>query len=315
MSSTRTVVVTGANSGIGFQVALHFARNGARVVMACRSVDKAERAQRELHEHVQDAATVILPLDVSEIASVRRFGESFAEQVGSLDILINNAGMMHAPLGRTTEGHELVFATNYLGAFALTGTMLPYFHEQRAGRIVNVGSLAHRFGRLNVEDLNWQTTQYVQWKAYANSKVALLSHTLELHRRLSVSGRNIIALAAHPGFANTEMAQKREAMMRQTAFRKWYVGQMSKLIPSAERAARAVIHAASADTVRGGEYYGPGGVFEIGGAPSVARINPVAKAVQLSAKLWETSETLSGISSLSSAEPRRRGREVHAVGR
>jgi NAD(P)-dependent dehydrogenase (short-subunit alcohol dehydrogenase family) len=300
----RTVVVTGANSGIGFQTALHFARAGARVVLACRSVDKADRAQSEIRRNVPGAATVTLPLDVSEMASVQRFGELFGAQIGELDILVNNAGMMASPLVRTPEGHELIFATNYLGAFALTGTLLPYFHEGPPARIVNVGSLAHRFGTLNVDDLNWHKAAYDQWKAYANSKVAGLSHALELNRRLRESGRNIIALAAHPGFANTEVNRKREAAMRQTAFRKWYVKHMTKLVPSAEMAARSVIHAATADDVRGGEYFGPSGLFEIGGAPGRARINPIAQDAELSANLWRASENLSGVSYLGSQTSR-----------
>jgi NAD(P)-dependent dehydrogenase (short-subunit alcohol dehydrogenase family) len=313
MSSTKTVVVTGANSGIGFQTALHFARGGARVVMACRSLDKAERAQSEIRRDVADAATVILPLDVSEMESVRKFGQLFGEQVGELDILINNAGIVASPLIRTSEGHELLFATNHLGSFALTGTMLPYFHEHRPGRIVHVGSLAHRFGKLNVDDLNWQTTEYDEWKAYANSKLAMLSHALELNRRLRDSGRNVIALAAHPGFANTEIAWKREARIRQTAFRKWWVKHMAKLVPTAEKAARSVIHAAATDQVRGGEYFGPGGVFEISGAPDVARINSIAKDAELSATLWKVSESLSGVSYLPSQHSRANARDRTSV--
>jgi NAD(P)-dependent dehydrogenase (short-subunit alcohol dehydrogenase family) len=210
--------------------------------------------------------------------------------------------MVASPLVRTRDGHELLFATNYLGGFALTGTMLPHFRSDRAGRVVNVGSLAHRFGKLNVEDLNWHTTEYDQWKAYANSKVATLSHAIELSRRLRERGRNIVALAAHPGFANTEVNRRREATIRQTPLRKWYVKQMTKLVPTAEMAARSVIRAAVASDVRGGEYFGPSGVFELGGTPGIARINPIAKDAALGASLWQASERLSGVSYLSGAK-------------
>lgn len=299
MPAAKTVVITGANSGIGFQTSLHLARGGARVVMACRNLDKAERAQSQIRTQVPDAVTVVLPLDVSELKSVRRFGQLFAERIGELDILINNAGMVATPLVRTSDGHELLFATNYLGGFALTGTMLPYFRDDRAGRIINVGSLAHRFGELNIDDLNWHRTEYDQWKAYANSKVATLSHAIELNRRLRERGCKLVALAAHPGFANTEVNRRREATIRQTALRKWYVKQMTKIVPSAEKAARSVIRAAVADDVRGGEYYGPSGLFELGGAPGMARVNPIAKDAELSASLWDASERLSGVSYLS----------------
>jgi len=301
MSATATVVITGANSGIGYQTALHFARAGARVVMACRSLDKAERAEHDIRKQVPGATTVVLPLDVSEMESVRKFGELFAERVGELDVLVNNAGMVASPLVRTRDGHELLFATNYLGGFALTGTMLPRFREGRAARIVNVGSLAHRFGKLNVDDLNWHTTEYDQWKAYANSKVATLSHAIELSRRLRERGRDIVALAAHPGFANTEVNRRREATIRQTPLRKWYVKHMTKLVPTAEMAARSVIRAAVASDVRGGEYFGPSGLFELGGTPGIARINPIANDAVLGASLWKASENLSGVSYLSNA--------------
>jgi len=289
----QTVVTTGANSGIGFQVALHFARGGARVVMACRSLDKAREAARQISQHVPRAKTVQLPLDVSELRSIQEFGRLFAEQVGELDVLVNNAGVAALPLSRTSAGHELLLATNYLGAFALTATLLPYFKRERA-RIVNVGSLAHRFGRLNVGDLNWETTKYDQWKAYANSKVALLSHTLELNRRLRAASSRVIALAAHPGVANTNIKQSHETRHPPGPIRRWYVKHMTKLIPTAEHAARPVILAATAEHVVGGEYFGPGGPLELGGAPKPARVSPVARDPELSRQLWRVSESMTG---------------------
>jgi NAD(P)-dependent dehydrogenase (short-subunit alcohol dehydrogenase family) len=295
MTATRTVVVTGANSGIGFHTALHFARAGANVVMACRNLEKAERAQQAIRDEVPGASTKALPLDISELASIREFSRIFAEQIGELDILVNNAGIVALPLSRTADGHELQLATNYLGAFALTGTMLPYFRKDRAARIVNVGSLAHRFGRLDLEDLNWQMSAYDEWKAYANSKVAVVSHALELNRRLRKSRSNVVALAAHPGLANTQITQQREALKTRSALRKWYVKHMTKLIPAASTAAGSVIRAASADDVRGGEYYGPSGFLELSGRPGKARINPIAANPELGSRLWAMSETLTGI--------------------
>jgi NAD(P)-dependent dehydrogenase (short-subunit alcohol dehydrogenase family) len=294
----QTVVTTGANSGIGFQVALYFARTGARVVMACRSPDKAREAEQLIHAQVPGANTLRIELDVSELDSVRTFARRFGEQVGELDLLINNAGIVALPLTRTSAGHELLLATNYLGAFALTGAVLPYFNRKRA-RIVNVGSIAHRFGRLNIADLNWQTTEYDQWKAYANSKVALLSHTLELNRRLRASASHIIALAAHPGVANTNIKQTSEKLKPPGPIRRWYAKHMTKLIPSAEAAARPVILAATADDVTGGEYFGPGGWLELHGPPKNARLNPIAQDPILSKQLWQATETLTGARYLS----------------
>jgi NAD(P)-dependent dehydrogenase (short-subunit alcohol dehydrogenase family) len=304
MSSRKTVVVTGANSGIGFHTALHFARSGANVVMACRNLEKAQRAQQAILEEVPGTNIKALPLDISELTSIREFARLFAEQIGELDILVNNAGIVALPLSRTTDGHELQFATNYLGAFALTGTMMPYFRKERGARIVNVGSLAHRFGRLNIDDLNWQMSAYDEWKAYANSKLAVISHALELNRRLRHNKSNVVALAAHPGLANTQITQQREALKTRSALRKWYVKHMTKLIPAASTAARSVIRAASADDVRGGEYYGPSGFLELGGRPGRARINPIAANPELGSRLWTMSEALTGIRYLSAPNPR-----------
>lgn len=296
----QTVVTTGANSGIGFQIALHFARSGARVVLACRNADKAHQAQREMLAQVPDAQLLYLPLDVSELQSVRLFSRLFAEQVGELDILINNAGIVAMPLTRTMAGHEMLLATNYLGPFALTGLLLPYFRK-RGARVVNVGSLAHRFGALNIHDLNWETTPYEPWKAYANSKVALLNHTLELNRRLQASASHIIALAAHPGFANTNIKQQYEALHPPGPIRRWYAHHMTKIIPTAANAARSAILAATADSVSGGEYYGPGGLFELGGAPKPARLHPATRQRAVSRELWKLSETMTGCRYLSDA--------------
>lgn len=294
-----TIVTTGANSGIGFQTALFFARRGARVILACRSLDKAREGERRIQQQVPNAKTLVLPLDVSDLDSIRNFGRLFSEQVGELDILINNAGIVALPLTRTNAGHELLLATNYLGAFALTGTLMPYFKPDRPARIVNVGSIAHRFGRLNMDDLNWETTRYDQWKAYANSKVALLSHTLELNRRLRASGSPIIAVAAHPGMANTNIKQASEKLKPPGPIRRWYVKHMTKLIPTAENAARAVILAATGDQVTGGDYYGPSGLFELGGAPKKARVSPIARDPVLSKRLWKLTEAMTGARYLS----------------
>lgn len=293
-----TVVTTGANSGIGYQVALHFAGRGDRVVMACRDLDKARDAQRRITQQVPSAKLMPMQLDVSEPGSVRAFGQRFVQEIGELDLLINNAGTVALPLSRNSAGHELLLATNYLGAFTLTGLLLPCF--RRAGaRVVNVGSVAHRFGRLNLADLNWQRTKYDEWKAYANSKVALLSYTLELNRRLRASASHVIALAAHPGLANTNIKQAREARKPPGPFRRWYVKHMTKLIPSAESAARSVILAATAPHVVGGEYFGPGGLLELAGAPKQALLNPIARDAALSRQLWKLSESLTGTCYLS----------------
>lgn len=295
----QTVVITGANSGIGFQAALKLAGDGAKVVMACRNLEKGQAARRQILEHVPGADVLLLRLDVSSLDSVRAFGEQVSRQVGRLDTLINNAGIAAIPLARNDAGHEMQLATNYLGAFALTGTLLPLFTKQRPARVVNVGSLAHRFGKPAVEDLNWEATPYDHWKAYARSKLAVLSFTLELDRRLRKLDSNIAALAAHPGFAVTEIHTKSEVLAPKSALSKWFKDKMASVIPAASAAARPIILAASADHVTGGEYYGPGGFLEIGGKPALARMNPVANDVAMRRELWAVSESMTGVRYLS----------------
>jgi NAD(P)-dependent dehydrogenase (short-subunit alcohol dehydrogenase family) len=218
--------------------------------------------------------------------------------VGELDILVNNAGVVAIPFGRNRAGHELQIATNYLGTFALTGLLLPCFRRNSAARIVNVGSLTHRLGKLNVEDLNWEIRDYSHWKAYANSKVAVLSFTLELNRRLQASGSNIIALAAHPGFANTNVHEGSPALNPTHPVSKWIFNKMKAVTPSAASAARSVILAADSDDVSGGDYYGPGGFLEISGKPAVARIKPIVRDTELAKRLWAVSEYMTGVSYL-----------------
>jgi NAD(P)-dependent dehydrogenase (short-subunit alcohol dehydrogenase family) len=304
MTSVRTVVITGANSGIGFEAALHFARAGARVVMACRNLEKAEEAQRKIRAEVRDDKTVLLPLDVAELGSVRNFARHFAAHIGELDVLINNAGMIASPLVRTSDGNELLLATNFLGAFALTGLLLSHFADGRRGRIVHVGSLAHRFAKPNLDDLNWHHTPHDAWKAYSSSKLALLSHALELNRRLCKRAPSLFALAAHPGFANTEINRQREANIRQTRLRRWYVGQMMKIVPTPAQAARSIIVAATSHEVGGGEYIGPTGLFEIRGKPGRARMHPAANSEDFATKLWSEAERLTNVRYLSSSDER-----------
>jgi NAD(P)-dependent dehydrogenase (short-subunit alcohol dehydrogenase family) len=295
----RTAVITGANSGLGFQTALKLARTGGRIVMACRNIEKARKAQSDLLAELPGAETIILPLDVSEPKSIREFGRQFSDQIGLLDILINNAGMIAMPLARNSVGHELQLATNYLGAFALTGTLLPFFRNDAPARIVNVGSLAHRLAKLDLDDLNWERTAYREWAGYARSKLALLGFTMELNRRLQQRGSNIIALGAHPGFAATEIGEGSPAMTPRNPFSRWFHKKVEPLIPIATEAARPIIHAACAENVSGGDYYGPSGFLEIGGRPGRARVNPIAKDIDIGKRLWALSESMTGIRYLS----------------
>lgn len=298
--SDRVAVITGANGGLGFQTAVALARVGMQVVLACRSVDRGREAQAALSAEVPGSETRVLPLDVSEPESIRDFRHQLEEQVGRLDLLVNNAGVVLLPLTRNSKGHELHLATNFLGAFALTGTLLPLFRERTPARVVNVGSLGHRFAKLDLEDLNWETTEYSEWKAYGRSKLALLSFTIELHRRLRESGSAIVALAAHPGFANTNAGRGTDALESSTAIGRWFTDHVIEpRIPKAWDAARPIVHAATAEGVSGGDYYGPTRLFETRGKTGRARMNSLAKDADLGRRLWTRAEEMTGVRYLS----------------
>jgi NAD(P)-dependent dehydrogenase (short-subunit alcohol dehydrogenase family) len=297
--SPRTVVITGANAGLGFETSLALARTGAHVIMACRSKERAEQAQRDLLEAVPAAATTIVPLDVSEPESIRTFARELEERGERLDVLINNAGIVAVPLARNSVGHEMQLATNYLGAFALTGLLLPRFREGSEGRVVNVGSHANRLGKLPLDDLDWERTPYREFQAYARSKLALLSFTLELERRLRRSGSDVIAVGAHPGIAATEI-RRHSPMLTATSFVGRCFEKLGEWVtPPASEACRSIVHAACDEGVRGGEYWGPRGLLEIGSVPAPARVNPVARDVELGRRLWSLSEAMTGVRYLS----------------
>lgn len=300
-ASNEIAVITGANGGLGFQASLALARMGMSVVMACRSMEKARKAQSELLAEVPGAQAMVMPLDVSEPGSIREFGRQLSAQVGRLDLLINNAGVVLVPLARNSVGQELHLATNHLGAFALTGTLLPFFREDAPARIVNVGSLAHRFARLDLDDLDWEKTAYGEWRAYARSKLALLGFTMELDRRLRKKGSHIIALGADPGFANTNAGRGTAALTPRNAFQRWFSEKVVEpRIPKAPVAVRSIVHAASAEGVNGGDYYAPRGLLGTRGRTGRARVNPIAKDSDVGRRLWALSEEMTGVRYLSS---------------
>jgi len=292
----KTAIVTGANAGLGFETTRALADRGYHVVMACRNVGKANEARRRLLEAEPSFELTPMQLDVSEPASIREFAGQFSAAQPELDLLINNAGVVAMPLNRNSAGHEMQLATNYLGAFALTGLLLPCFSTRRQGRIVNVGSLAHRMGKLDFDDFNWEATPYNEMQGYARSKVALLAFTLELGRRLASHGKDILAVAAHPGFAATDILKNSNSSMAPKGrFGKWFNDRVEVLIPKPVDAARACVLAACDDGVQSGDYYGPGGLLEIAGKPARARINPVARLPENGRRLWEVSEAMTGV--------------------
>ena len=201
----RVAIVTGANTGIGFETARALAKKGATVIMACRDSGKAAAAAARIHAEQPTGTVAAMSLDLSDLESVRRFAEEIAAQHQKLDLLINNAGVMVPPKSTTRQGFELQFGTNHLGHFALTGHLLPLLCRTPGSRVVVVSSNAHKMGRIAMDDLNFERRGYSRWGAYAQSKLANLLFVLELQRRLSAAGAKTLVTAAHPGWTATDL--------------------------------------------------------------------------------------------------------------
>jgi NAD(P)-dependent dehydrogenase (short-subunit alcohol dehydrogenase family) len=273
------VIVTGGNSGVGRAAAAALAGAGARVVLAVRSVERGERAAAAMR-----GTTEVRPLDLASLASVRRFAEDWD---GEIHLLINNAGVMVPPLTRTVDGFELQFGTNHLGHFALTNLLLGHV----SGRIVSLSSVAHRNGRIDFDDLNWVTRRYRRWPAYGQSKLANLLFASELQRRLAAAGSEVIATAAHPGYAATNLQSRSGNPVMGV------LGQVGNRIfaQSAQDGALPTLFAAVAD-VPGDSYAGPGGFHESRGAPKLVGRSTRALDMAVAKRLWEVSEELTGTS-------------------
>jgi NAD(P)-dependent dehydrogenase (short-subunit alcohol dehydrogenase family) len=286
--SGQTVIITGANSGIGHAAAQALATAGARVVLAVRDQAKGEASAATIN-----GPTEIRPLDLASLDSVRAFAAGWQ---GDIDLLINNAGVMIPPLSRTADGFELQFGTNHLGHFALTNLLLP----QVTGRVVTVSSDAHRGGAIDFDDLNWERKRYRPWRAYGQSKLANLLFTSELQRRLTEAGSPVKATAAHPGYAATNLqrppAGQSHSGSRLTAFAMEQVGNRI-LAQDAAGGALPTLYAAVAD-IPGDSFAGPSGPFGLGlrGAPTLVARSAAARDEQAARRLWTVSETLTGVS-------------------
>ncbi|WP_439145353.1 oxidoreductase [Streptantibioticus silvisoli] len=272
----RTVVITGANSGIGRAAARTLAARDARVVLAVRDPEKGREAAALMTGHVE-----VRRLDLADLASVRTFAEGFTEPV---DVLINNAGVMIPPLSRTADGFELQFGTNHLGHFALTNLLLPQIRE----RVVTVSSNGHKTGSIDFDDLNWQHKPYRAMTAYAQSKLANLLFTAELQRRLAEAGSPVIATAAHPGIAATNLL-KDGGRVRALAQRA-----ATLLAQSDDDGALPTLYAAVAD-IPGNSYAGPSGFLEGRGAPKLVGRSAKARNAELARRLWDVSAELTGV--------------------
>jgi NAD(P)-dependent dehydrogenase (short-subunit alcohol dehydrogenase family) len=284
----RMAVVTGANSGLGLVTGRELARAGARVVLASRSTEKGEGAVARIRAAAPGADVSSAILDLADLDSVRAFADGAPAR---LDLLINNAGVMAAPRGLTKQGFESQFGTNHLGHFALTGLLLPALLRTSAPRVVTVSSLMHRGGKIDFDDLQGER-RHSRWAAYQRSKLANLMFCFELQRRAVAAGVPLESLAAHPGYAATNL----QAAGTDRFYERWFMAIGNKLFAqSAEMGALPTLYAATVPDLPGGTFVGPGGRAEQRGYPKVVTAAGRAYDGQRWRRLWEASEELTGV--------------------
>jgi NAD(P)-dependent dehydrogenase (short-subunit alcohol dehydrogenase family) len=296
----RRILITGANSGIGYYAALELARKGAHVLLACRDRGRGEAALARLRSEAPTASAELVLLDVASLASIRQVAERLLDEGLPLDILINNAGV-YAPPKRleTADGFEMQFGTNVLGHFALTALLFPAMQKAVGStRIVTIASIVHKRGKLNFEDLQ-ATRSYSPGGAYAQSKLANLLLALEMDRRLRAEHSPVLSIAAHPGVANTALFAKGDFSSIERAGRKAMGKLFDLLLNSEPSGALPTLFAATATEAKHGGYYGPQGFQEMrGGDVGPAKIAPQALDLAAAKRLWETCEQLTGVSFL-----------------
>jgi NAD(P)-dependent dehydrogenase (short-subunit alcohol dehydrogenase family) len=288
--SGRLAVVTGANSGLGLITARELARKGARVVLACRNTEKGADALRQIEAEVPGVQATVWALDLGSLESVRAFVERYRSEHDGLDLLINNAGVMAPPRRETADGFELQLGTNHLGHFALTAQLIGAMEGRSDARVVTLSSGAHRMGRIDFDDLQ-RERGYSRWRAYGQSKLANLLFAMELDRRLRAAGSAVKSLAAHPGYAATNLQSAAPPLLDRIVM----VVTNHLIAQSAEMGALPTLYAATEPGLEGGMYIGPDGKGEHRGYPTPFGMTSAARDEEVAARLWTVSEELTGV--------------------
>jgi NAD(P)-dependent dehydrogenase (short-subunit alcohol dehydrogenase family) len=288
----KTVIVTGGNSGLGFESVKAFALKGAHVILACRSVSKGEEAKKSIVKFLPSADIIIMELDLTDLKSIRNFAAKFKQNNSRLDVLLNNAGIMMVPYGLTKDGFENQLGTNHLGHFALTGLLLEMLKKTPASRVVNVSSMAHTSGKMDFNNLLYENGKdYTPMKAYSRSKLSNLLFTYELQRFFEKNHINSIALAAHPGLSETNLANH---MMQ-----KWYFRILmpifAHMAQPASMGALPELRASVDPGAKPNEFYGPDGKRQMKGYPVLVQPKQNAFNKEDARKLWEASEKLTSV--------------------
>jgi len=288
----KIIIVTGGNSGLGYESVKAFASKGAEVVLACRSTEKGEEARTEILKAFPEGKIQVMQLDLGELESVRNFAASFKNSHKKLDVLLNNAGIMMTPYFTTKDGFEGQLGTNHLGHFALTGLLMDTVLQTEGARIVNISSGAHKNGKMDFSNLQYENGRdYSPMKAYGRSKLSNLLFTYELQRKLEAANKHTIAVAAHPGVALTNLARHLEGKI----LFKILTPLFKRMAQDPAMGALPQIRASVEPEVKGGEYYGPDGKKEYKGYPVLVPSNEASHNLQDATSLWEESVKLTGV--------------------
>ncbi len=289
----RTILITGANSGIGYEAARALAQHGAHVVLGCRTRSKADEAVARIAATNPSGSTEILEMDLADLDSIADAASRFALSHDRLDVLVNNAGLMATPRQHTAQGFEMQFGVNHLGHFALTGHLFEILMASGRARVVSISSQGHRPGKIHFDDINSEK-KYSPWPAYFQSKLANLLFIRELQRRLVVAQSEMIAVAAHPGVSSTNLGHESSGVL--TAMMKWTRPVFDRFVSqSAAMGALPTLRAAVDASAAGGDYFGPDGLGEQRGHPVKVDSSNRAKDDSAAARLWGLSEELTAV--------------------
>jgi len=281
----KVAIVTGSSSGIGYEAARVLANKDAEVIIAVRSREKGEKAVQNIQGQNSEAKGRLMLLDLADLKSVEKFAKEYKKSYSKLDLLINNAGVMMPPYGKTKDGFELQFGTNHLGHFALTGYLFELLKKTPNSRVVNVSSGAHNWGNLDFSDLAWESRKYKSTKAYGDSKIANLYFTYELQNHFKKNDFNTLVAAAHPGWTATELQRHSGFFNFLNPFFAMPISQGT--LPT--------LRAATDEQVQSGDYYGPDGFREMKGYPIKVESNELSRNKEIAKKLWSVSEELTGV--------------------
>lgn len=293
--SGTIIVITGANSGLGFEATRVLSGKNAHVIMGCRNTEKAEKAKKAILQENPKAFLDFIKLDLADLSSIREFVQIFKSKYSKLDLLFNNAGVMAVPKKTTVDGYEIHFGTNHLGHFALTGQLLELLFQTPNSRILTTSSNVHRIGNINFIDLQWENRKYGKMRAYGQSKLANLLFSYELQERLAGCGSSTMSIASHPGFTETDLPFQisgNENSRVRRGFKKFFGSILPQKVTTG---VLPMLFSGLSPELKGGEFIGPNGRFGLRGSPQIVKSNKRSYDDETSKKLWQISEELTGV--------------------